>query len=70
MVQYRDEPMEMNQAIKMADSLAQQQNKAMSIFTRNNFKASDEWDFEVKLNAVIQNNALLNLPEFKIDPTQ
>lgn len=67
LVQYRDEPMEMNQAIKkMADSLAQQQNKAMSISQEIILKQVMN-EFGSQLNTVIQNNALLNLPEFKID---
>lgn len=50
----------------MADSLAQQQNKAMSISQEIILKQVMN-EFGSQLNTVIQNNALLNLPEFKID---
>jgi hypothetical protein len=67
LVQYRDEPMQMNQAIKkMADYLAQQQNKAMILVQEKILKQVMN-EFGSQLTNVIQHNALLNLPEFKID---
>ena len=64
---YRDDPIQMKQAIKkIADTLAQQQNEAM-ITAQQTILQQVMSDFGSQLTNVIQHNALLDLPEFKIE---
>lgn len=64
---YRDDPIQMKQAIKkIADTLAQQQNEAM-ITAQQTILQEVMSEFGSQLTNVIQHNALLDLPEFKID---
>ena len=67
LTQYRDDPIQMKQAIKkIADTLAQQQNEAM-ITAQQTILQQVMSDFGSQLTNVIQHNALLDLPEFKIE---
>jgi len=67
LVQYRDEPMQINQAIKkIADDLAKQQNQALIVVQETILKQVMN-EFGSQLTNVMQHNALLDLPEFKID---
>ncbi|QXW26680.1 dynamin family protein [Acinetobacter johnsonii] len=64
---YRDDPIQMKQAIKkIADTLAQQQNEAM-ITVQQKILQQVMSEFGSQLTNVIQHNALLDLPEFKIE---
>ncbi|MCH7318144.1 hypothetical protein MMP64_09350 [Acinetobacter sp. ANC 5659] len=64
---YRDDPIQMKQAIKkIADTLAQQQNEAM-ITSQQTILQQVMSEFGSQLTNVIQHNALLDLPEFKIE---
>lgn len=64
---YRDDPIQMKQAIKkIADTLAQQQNEAM-ITAQQTILQQVMSEFGSQLTNVIQHNALLDLPEFKIE---
>lgn len=64
---YRDDPIQMKQAIKkIADTLAQQQNEAM-ITAQQTILQEVMSEFGSQLTNVIQHNALLDLPEFKIE---
>lgn len=64
---YRDDPIQMKQEIKkIADTLAQQQNEAM-ITAQQTILQEVMSEFGSQLTNVIQHNALLDLPEFKIE---
>lgn len=64
---YRDDPIQMKQEIKkIADTLAQQQNEAM-ITAQQTILQQVMSEFGSQLTNVIQHNALLDLPEFKIE---
>lgn len=64
---YRDDPIQMKQAIKkIAGTLAQQQNEAM-ITVQQKILQQVMSEFGSQLTNVIQHNALLDLPEFKIE---
>lgn len=64
---YRDDPIQMKQAIKkIADTLAQQQNETM-IMAQQKILQQVMSEFGSQLTNVIQHNALLDLPEFKIE---
>lgn len=64
---YRDDPIQMKQAIKkIADTLAQQQNEVM-ITVQQKILQQVMSEFGSQLTNVIQHNALLDLPEFKIE---
>ena len=64
---YRDDPIQMKQAIKkIADTLAQQQNEAM-ITAQQTILQQVMNEFGSQLMSVIKHNALLDLPEFKIE---
>ena len=67
LTQYRDDPIQMKQAIKkIADILAQQQNQAM-ITAQQTILQQVMNEFGSQLMSVIKHNALLDLPEFKIE---
>ena len=67
LTQYRDDPIQMKQAIKkIADILAQQQNEAM-ITAQQTILQQVMNEFGSQLMSVIKHNALLDLPEFKIE---
>lgn len=67
LIPYRDDPIQMKQAIKkIADTLAQQQNEAM-ITAQQTILQQVMSEFGSQLTNVIQHNALLDLPEFKIE---
>ncbi len=67
LTQYRDDPIQMKQAIKkIADTLAQQQNEAM-ITAQQTILQQVMNEFGSQLMSVIKHNALLDLPEFKIE---
>lgn len=64
---YRDDPIQMKQAIKkIADTLVQQQNQAI-ITAQKTILQQVMSEFGSQLTNVIQHNALLDLPEFKIE---
>ena len=67
LAQYRDDPTQMKQAIKkIADTLAQQQNQAI-ITAQKTILQQVMSELGSQLTNVIQHNALLDLPEFKIE---
>ena len=67
LAQYRDDPIQMKQAIKkIADTLAQQQNQAI-ITAQKTILQQVMSELGSQLTNVIQHNALLDLPEFKIE---
>ena len=67
LAQYRDDPIQKKQAIKkIADTLVQQQNQAI-ITAQKTILQQVMSEFGSQLTNVIQHNALLDLPEFKIE---